>query len=256
MPRRDDRNVSPETGAQAPSRRNVTQAAGGDAKWDEIMNMKSGGSGSDGTFNKMNTNFFLRDGEEIEIVLLDDAPTMFYGHTIKCKSKDGKTFYRTEQCQKSEQDYCTLCSTKNKAVGVAKKTIAFRIIDSRGSWDKEAGALDGVPVAKIFLTPLYLAKQFKTLMDEAGGTLKDKVLKLSKQTQYLVNFKFSKLSGGGFNYVEAPEYEGELPEVLDVYAPLTDSELTDFVTMFGDGEQAHTPSPGVRAGGNRGSFSN
>lgn len=254
MPRRDDnRNVSP-AGAQAPRR--VTQPVSNvEDKWDEVMNMKSGGSSNDGSFNKMNTNFFLKDGEEIEVVLLDDAPTMFYSHTIKCKSQDGKTFYRVEQCQKSEQDHCVLCSTNNKAVSPARKSIAFRILDSRGSWDKESSALDGIPVPKIFLTPLYLAKQLKNLLDEAGGTLKDKVLKLSKKTQYMVGFKFNKLAGGGFDYVLAPEYDGELPEVLEVYAPMTDSELSDFVTMFGDATDAKSSIPVGRAGGQRGSFS-
>ena len=259
MPRRDDSNVSHEQGAYAPPMRTSNPSVQSADTWDEIMNMKSGGSGEEGGFNKMNTNFFLTDNEEIEIVLFDDVPTMFWGHIIKCKSKDSKTFYRTEQCQKTEQDYCTLCSSNNPAVSKAKKIIAFRLLDSRGSWDSKAGGLDGIPIPKIFLAPLYLAKQFKTLLDEAGGTLKDKVLKLSKKTQYMVSFKFDKLPSGGFDYVKAPEYDGELPDILDIYAPMTDADLSDFIMKFADNAPANAKkddrsSSVGRSGGQGGRF--
>jgi len=136
--RRSVQDTSTRTRATSRTRTQQPQAANEDEAWDEVMDMKSGGGGDDGSFNKLNTNFWLKNGEEIDVVILDENPTVFWGHVIKCKTDAGRTFYRTEQCQKSEQDFCEMCDmTDNKAVSKAKRIIAFRILDSRGSWDKD-----------------------------------------------------------------------------------------------------------------------
>lgn len=246
---------------QAPTRNNQRGGAGGHQQqnsqtdengdaWDDIMNMK--GAGGDGSFDKMNTNFFLKDGEEIDIVVLDENPFIFWGHTVKCQTDKGTTFYRTERCQKCAQDYCVLCESDNTAVGKSKKVIAFRVLDSRGSWDKKLnggnGGMDGEPVPKIFLPPLYLAKQFKALKDDGDGTISDKVIKLSKNTNYVASFKFKKGQGGALHYVDAPIFDGDLPEVLeDVYAPMSDDDLYDFLDRF-----ASAPAPQRQQNNQRG----
>lgn len=240
------------TARPRPSAKSASQDE--DEVWDEIMEMKQGSGGGDGGFDKMNTNFYLSNGEEIDIVILDNVPTIFNGHVIKCQGnkKDGGTytFYRTEACQKSAQDYCVLCETENKNVGKSKKIIAFRVLDSRGSWSKDAnngkGGLDGIPTPKIFLVSLDLAKQIKVLRDDAGGDLTDKVIKLSKNEKYIANFKFKKNPNGSLNFVDAPEFDGELPEILEVYAPLEDDDLIDFVRKFSHNEQPQAPA---RSGG-------
>lgn len=204
----------------------------GEDVWDTINDMK-GGSG-EGEFNKMNTSFFLRDEEEAEVVFLDENPTIFFGHNIKCESDAGKTFYRTEQCQKSEQDYCTMCDSTNTAIGKANRVIGFRLVDSRGSWDGKKKELNGVPTPKIFLVPLYFAKQIKLLKDEQG-TITDKVIKITKNGNYQANFKMNKIKSGGydFEYIEEDEFdEMDIPEILDVYAPMEDEELIDFLDKF------------------------
>ena len=265
MPRREEESSSrgsrrapastQRSGAVARPKASAVASDENDDVWDEIMEMKQGSSGDDGSFNKMNTNFYLSNGEEIDIVLLDNAPTIFNGHVIKCTGtkKDGGTytFYRTEACQKSNQEYCVLCESDNKAVGKSKKIIAFRVLDSRGSWSKEAnggkGGLDGVATPKIFLVSLELAKQIKLLRDDAGGELTDKVIKLSKNEKYIANFKFRKNTNGSLSFIDAPEYDGELPEVMDVYAPMEDDDLIDFVRKFSHSDVA--PAPARGAGG-------
>lgn len=232
----------------------VDQKQDGDDVWDDIMTMKGKGDFEDGAFNKMNTNFWLKEGEEIDIVVLDDNPVIFWGHTIKCSTDKGQTFYRVEQCQKSTQDYCTLCESKSPAVKKSTKSIAFRILDSRGSWDKKLndgkGGMNGIAVPKIFLVPLYVAKQFKVLKDDAGGKLSDKVVKLSKTGNYIANFKYKKNPDGSLRYVDAPVYDGELPEVLEVYAPMEDKDIQDFLHKFADGgapQARNTPATGGRS---------
>lgn len=247
MPSRRDASASsastrkPRTSARASRGENQSTEKTDDV-WDDIMSMKNGGD--DGQFNKMNTNFYLKDGEEIDIVLLDENPFIFWGHTIKCKSNAGKTFYRIEQCQKSEQDYCVLCESDNKAIGKAKKIIAFRLLDSRGSWDIKAGGFDGNPAPKIFLTPLYLAKQFKALKDDAGGNISDKVIKLSKSSNYIATLKMKNVGGGNLKYTDAPEFDGDTPEVLEVYAPMEDDDLIDFIRQFADATPNATANSG------------
>ena len=242
---RASRHNAPST----PSRKQPQQDEGEEA-WDDIMNMKSGGS--DGSFDKMNTSFFLREGEEIDIVVLDESPCMFWGHTIKCQSQAGKTFYRIEQCQKSEQDSCVMCDSQNKAIGAAKKIIGFRVLDSRGSWDRQTKAMDGVPAPKIFMVPLYLAKQLKSLKDDAG-TISDKVIKLSKTGNYQANFKYRKNANGSLEYVSAPDYEEDLPDILEVYKPMGDSDLIDFIRQFAE-PAANTSTVSSRTTGGGGSF--
>ena len=252
MPSRDERpsasRASQRPSANASQRTRPNQAKdNGDDVWGEIMNMKGKGSGGEGGFNKLNTSFWLSNGEEIDIVLLDEQPFMFWGHTIKCRSKEGKTFYRIEACQKSEQDYCVMCESDNKAIGKSKKIIAFRVLDSRGSWDSETKGLDGVPTPKIFTVSIDLAKQIKLLKDDAG-TISDKVLKLSKNGTYTINFKFKKNTDGSLRYVNAPDYDGDLPEVLEVYAPMDDDDLMEFIRQFADASDG-----GNSGGSNRGS---
>tara|TARA_Y100000034_G_scaffold29728_1_gene36186 strand:+ start:56949 stop:57749 length:801 start_codon:yes stop_codon:yes gene_type:complete len=235
---------------QAPTRQAPNQGDGSGDVWDDIMNAKQGGSnGTDENgFNKLNTNFWLSNGDEIDIVILDDDPVMFKGHTLKCVTDAGKTFYRNEQCQKAVQQYCEMCESKNKNVGSAKSLVAFRVLDSRGSWDREAGAMDGVPVPKIFFTPIYLAKIFKSLKDDGEGVLSDKVIRLSKDGQYSAKFKLVKGAGGAMHFVDAPEYTGDLFEVLDIYEPMADEDLNDFMNKFVD---TGAPAPTARANNRR-----
>ena len=204
--------------------------------WDEVMDMKC--REDDSKFNKMNTNFYLKDGEVADVVFLDESPTIFWGHTVKCTTQDGRDFYRTEQCQKSQQDYCVLCESDNPSVSKAKKVLAFRLLDGRGSWDKKLnngkGGLDGVACPKIFLIPLYLAKQIKALRDDAG-TISDKVMTLTKNQTYVATFKYKKQPDGSMRYIMAKEYEEELPEVLSVYKCDTDADIMDFIRKFGAG---------------------
>lgn len=252
MPSRDERpvrgqaqgrparagRVDEERTTRVAPQRGTTPVSGDDV-WDTIDSMKAkgGGGGQDG-FNKLNTNFFLRDGEEAEIIFIDENPTVFIGHSIKCTTSEGKTFYRIEQCQKSEQDYCNMCDMatgKKSPVGKATNIIAFRILDSRGSWDSQKKDFDGNPAPKIFLSPIYLAKQIKSLKDEGDGSISDKVIKIKKDGNYTVSHKTTKLAGGGFDYEYVDDKifdDMPLPEILEVYAPLPDDELLEFIDEF------------------------
>jgi len=227
MPKRseaEDEEVSSQTGEQS----------SGDA-WDEIEKMKSQSYKAvedEHGFTKMNTNFYLLDGGEADIEFLTDAPIVFPAHGIKMRSKAGKTYYITEGCQKSSQNHCVLCSTKNTNVSSARNTIGFPILDYRGTWDAKAnkgnGEFDGKPVAKIFLMPLGLAKSVKKLRDDVGGTLIGKVCKLTKDVKnYNANVKMVKnpADPNSYIYKKGVGYTGPIPNIHVLYAPLKDAEL-------------------------------
>lgn len=206
-----------------------------DEKWEELMDMKSTGmsmnKADENGFDKMNSNFYLLDGEACDIALLEDVPHVFAGHNLKLRSKSGKTYYTVEACLKAVGDTCEMCSTNQKNVGAVRQNIAFVILDSRGAFDQKAGAFDGKPCPKIFLAPLPVAKAFKRLRDDAGGTLKDKVIRLSKDAKaYSANIATVK-KGDQLMYKKAPVWTGPIPNVAVIYAPSDREQLAKFLNF-------------------------
>ena len=260
MPVRNEQGATPRPrpGAVAPQTNranNAGQAVTGEDAWDVINNSKQ--SGDEGGFNKMNTNFFLMDGDEVDIVLLDDNPFVFMGHIIKCRTDAGKTFYTTEQCQKSIQGHCNMCSSNNKSIGKAKNIVAFRLLDSRGTWNKDSQDWDWIAKPKIFLTPMYLAKQFKALKDDVGGKLSDYVIKLSKNQNYVAQMAMAKDPNNPrmMTYVDAPIFDGDLPEVMEVYEAREDDDLIDYIDRFAyEAPTTQAASPRSVRNGSTGGF--
>lgn len=205
-----------------------------DDVWEEIDNTEE--TSGDFGFNKMNTNFYLNKGDKnVQIVFMDEAPVIFSGHTLTCRSSKGKQFYPTESCQKIAFDSCLMCSAKNKNVGNKRQVIAFRVLDSRGKYVPDKSDFDGVATVKIFLAPVYLAKAIKLLKDDAGDDFTKIVFNLSKDGKnYSINFKLEKGDDGRMDFVEAPDYLEEMPEIMSVYEPQEDEPLLDFLERFVD----------------------
>lgn len=261
MPVRNESGATPRPrpGMAAPQTSRANNAGAqpvtGEDAWDVINNSKQGTD--EGGFNKMNTNFYLMDGDEVNVVVLDDNPFVFTGHTIKCRTDAGKTFYTTEQCQKSIQGHCNMCASNNKAISKAKNVVAFRVLDSRGSWDKDAQGWDGEPKPKIFLAPMYLAKQFKALKDDVGGKLSEYVIKLTKNQNYVAQLALERDPNNprALTYIYAPDFDGDLPEVGEVYAAREDDDLIDFIDRFAyEPPATQTPSNSRVRGGSGSGF--
>ena len=245
------RSARPTTNQQPAQQAN--QPTGTGDAWDELDDL---GNGFDDGFNKMNTSFFLSNKEEVDIVLVDESPVLFNGHNLQCISSKGKKFWRTEACQKSHQSYCVACDRKSKSIGNANKVIAFRVLDSRGTYDSQKGDFNWIPAVKIFLAPIYVAKIFKSLKDQAG-TISDKVIKLSKDDKYMARFDMINLPAGGMDYNRIDEsiFDGlEMPEIEEVYAPMSDEDLNKFIDDFVDfsGENNSQNNQGGGQSQNRG----
>lgn len=252
MPQRSNDSTKdvPTTKRSAPTAQANNPAQSGDA-WEELAGLKSGGQVEDENgFTKMNTSFYLKDGEEIEIVLLEDQPYIFMAHTVKMHTKAGKAYFVTEACQKANSNHCEFCSTKAKTVGLARQTVAFEILDPRGTKDAKTDKWSNKPAPKIFLPPLALAKAIKRIRDDVGGSLLDKVLKLSKDSKaYSVQLSMTPGKEKGQMFMKkAPKFDGPRPDVKVIYAPLSDQEAMNIIGYAeksddGDGEDDGKDEP-------------
>ena len=232
-----------------PNSGNESSEDNGEDAWEKIANAKTGGKSAEDAngFNKMNTNFFIMEDEEADIVFLSENPYIFWGHGLKLFSKkSGKHYYSTEACQKSKQSHCVLCSSPNANVGEARQFVAFPILDSRGSWDSKAKGFDGTPVAKIFLVSIGLAKIIKKFKDEMGGTLTDKVVKLSKNGKNYSFLPRTEKNGKTLTFLDPPEYDGGIPEVEKIYGVSNDKYLS---LIAGEAEVEETTKAPAKAKG-------
>lgn len=223
-----------------------------DDVWEDIMSAdtsKKGGYDSDGP-SKMSLNFWLKAGESTEIAFIDEKPVVFQGHTIKCTSPNtGKPFYRTEACGKAHGEECEWCnqSASNKNISKPKRVLMFRIVDGRGQWDSEAQDFDGIPALKFFQTTTELAQQiglFKN--DENIDGLTQVGFILVKNEKYALTPKMKK-KGASLYFDDPIETEDELVEVEDIYYPMDEQEVLDFIDQFVPAYVA--PAPGARHNG-------
>lgn len=255
MPKRSNSQIVDDT-ENVNSAQDVQGFQEGDDTWDTVLNMTNNSvdidKGDDNGYTKQNTNFYLKDGEEALIILMEDTPTVFQGHSVKRKTKAGKSFFTVEASQKTVKNSCKWekAAQQNPAIGAARNQIAFPIVDSRGSYDSATQQLDGKPAGKIFLTPLPVAKRIKKLRDEQDGSLKGKILKLSKDAKnYTVELHMVKQADGSYRPKEAdPKMLAAIavPNIKKVYAPLEDNEIDTYLGWIGGGTNG---APAVEAEG-------
>jgi hypothetical protein len=208
--------------AKAPT--TAAKPAASDDNWEKIMEAQESSkvSEDENGFNKTNTNFYLRDDEETNIIFLDDAPYLFHGHNLKMFSKNNKEYYQTEACQKMTQKTCEFCSG---GYSVTQK-VAFTILDSRGNWDTKKADFDYNPAPKLFVVPIALAKIIKQTRDECGGTLTDKVMKLSRANKnYSIRAVMEQVPGqpkGTLRYKPSIKFSKAIPDPTVIYGPVND----------------------------------
>lgn len=244
--------------ATAPAKRKNT-ADDEDDVWDDIMSTdtsKKGSYDSDGP-NKMSLNYWLSPGETDEISFLDNKPAVFQGHTIRCVSPNsGKTFYRNEACGKATGQDCAFCDQcqTNKNISKAKRLLCFRIVSSRGVWNKDDNGFDEVPALKFMFASTELAQQigvFKS--DENIDGITNVAFTLVKNEKYTISPKMVK-RGASLFYAENIETEDELVEVEDIYYPMEYEEAEEFIDQFVPTKQAEPAGRNAGRGNQKGSF--
>lgn len=105
----------------------------------------------------------LKDGEEANIQFLDDDPYSFMAHQLQIENR-----WKTIPCQLEKQRHCTLCDDGSKPIWRA----AFRVLDSRGAWDKDKGKFKyDAPVERLWMVNATVANQIKVKHDKKGTLL-------------------------------------------------------------------------------------
>lgn len=133
--------------------------------------------------------FWLKAGEVAIVQFLDEEPYIFDGHQIK--DKNGK--FGFEPCQLSVQKHCLMCRDGIKQSWKA----AFRILDYRGSWDKDKEKFKwDEPVEKMWITNMTLLNLLSAVRSKRDKPLTELVLEITRtgsgkqNTTYMIEQAF------------------------------------------------------------------
>lgn len=224
-------------------------AVEGDDAWD-LLDKHTGaarGGQDEGGFDRMNTNFYLKEGEEAKVVFLSESPFIFTGHSMERISQAGRKWYETVPCQKSAQGHCCYCQA-----GYAGRQFAgFAILDGRGAYDKnQKKCVGGDPVPMIFLMSLGLAKVARGKRDELGGKFDNIVFNLKRVNKnYDLAAKMENKGGGLMQVVRMNgAYQGKVPNVAVVFAPDTDDQAQHIISSSSPASARQPLASGTGAG--------
>ena len=177
-------------------------------------------------FTKMNTNFYVVKGEELKFAVLDPLMYAIKGHSVQRKSKNGKTYWTVESCQKSMQPTCVYCdeSKSNEAVSDARTYFYILILDFRGTKDKE-GEWDYIPAPKFYQLNAAVAGMYNDLYKLVGDEITQIELSTKKDTNSHSTIVPVMTGGIKPEYVMLKDdllFKGTLPEFGDLYEPFSD----------------------------------
>ena len=113
----------------------------------------------------------LKDKESAVVQFLDDEPFCFEGH-------DHARFkWNIRACQLTKQKHCLMCDAGIKLVWKA----AFRVLDFRGTWDKDKKKfMYDKPAERVLFASNTMALQIKGLKDKYGKELTELVLEITR----------------------------------------------------------------------------
>lgn len=186
-------------------------------------------------FDRMNSNFYITEDEEGEIVFLNDGtqkPGMPYVasvHVLHMKSKKGKSFYPTEICQKNFQKSCVMCdaSKSNESVSKQKEAFFYQVLDLRGKRsEKDSSKFEGDPVPMLWQTHKAVAAQIVKHKKDLGNDLTDiifKVNRVGKETHVTIKQERDPKTRSVVDCV----YEGDYPELLPNFNTIWGNMLPD-----------------------------
>lgn len=201
---------------ERPRKKTVTAAPA--VGWGAVAKKKA--EYDDNSTNDMPRDFWLKDGESSTIQFLDDEPYAVPGHSVRLGSK--KNFEFTP-CQLMVQKHCMYCRD-----GIKKsERYAFKIIDHRGSWDKEKKKFKyDKPVEKFWVVGIKVAESLKARVDRTGKQLTEMVLDVARSgsgTSSTYNFEvaFDKDE----NKLRPVRVKQEFGSTKELIKPLTDDKL-------------------------------
>lgn len=188
-------------------------------------------------FDKTNTNFYVKDGESVDIVFLSENPYMVktHGITKTVKKKDGTfvKFFPEETCQKIEGSTCILCDASKSidTIKAANLEFFYPIISLQGARHKETKEFVGGEAPAFFKPNRFVLGRIAELKNEYGSDFCNLVFSLTKVGKNVVFEVKMKKVGIGRDQVSKPmiydkEYKGKLPDFMTIWQP-KDSETLE-----------------------------
>ena len=164
-------------------------------------------------------DFWLKADETSQIQFLQDEPYCYNAHNVKDRNGN----FRTVPCQLDNSKHCVLCSDGVKQTWKA----AFKILDYRGSWDKEKKKFKyDKPVEKIWKVGATIAQQLKQIVDKKGKELTEMVFEVTrsgggKESSYNFEMAFDDKD----RKLKPLEWEEQTPSAESLCQPPTEDEI-------------------------------
>ena len=198
-------------------------------------------------FDRMNTNFYLREGEETDVVFLAEQPYIFDAHVLERHSQRGTKWYETVPCQKVSKKECLYCMEGH----TTRKFAGLPILDGRGKYEKTTKKyMGGAPVPMVFLMAIPLAKVINKKRVDLGGKFGGIVFRLSRANKnYVLDAKMTPVPGqpGQMKVTTMQRaYEGPVPNVAVIFTPDADDVAQNIVNTSSSAASRNQNGAGQR----------
>lgn len=165
--------------------------------------------------------FWLKPDESATIQFLQDEPYCFDAHQVK--DKNGK--WTIVPCQLNTSRHCVLCSEGVRRTWRA----AFKIIDYRGSWDKDKKKFTyDKPVEKIWKVGSTIAQQLKQIVDKKGKDLTEMVFEVTRSGAGKdSSYNFEQAFDEDDRKLKPIDFDEQAPSAEDLCQPPTEDEIDE-----------------------------
>lgn len=166
-------------------------------------------------------DFWLAPDETATIQFLQDEPFCYDAHSVK----DKKGNWSVVPCQLNTGKHCVLCSEGAKLTWRA----AFKIIDYRGSWDKDKRKFRyDTPVEKIWRVGSTLAQQLKQIVDKKGKELTEMVFEVTRSGKGKdATYNFEQAFDDDDRKMRPIDWDEKTPKAEDLCQPPTEDEIDE-----------------------------
>ena len=166
-------------------------------------------------------DFWLKSDESAIIQFLQDEPYCYDAHNVK----DKKGNWVVVPCQLNNSRHCVLCSEGVKQTWRA----AFKIIDYRGSWDKDKKRFKyDEPIEKIWKVGSTIAQQLKQIVDKKGKALTEMVFEVTRSGSGKdSSYNFEQAFDDDDRKMKPKKWEEMTPSAEELCQPPTEDEIDE-----------------------------
>lgn len=166
-------------------------------------------------------DFWLKDKESAIIQFLQDEPYCFDAHQVK----DKRGNWSIVPCQLNTGKHCVLCTEGVKQTWRA----AFKIIDYRGSWNKDKGKFTyDKPIEKLWKVGSVIAQQLKQIVDKKGKELTEMVFEVTRSGSGKdTSYNFEQALDDDDRKLKPKSWEELTPSAEELCQPPSDDEVDE-----------------------------